>query len=74
MRRRSKATPGTSAISLVYGDWSAFFIRDVDGLRFERSLEYGFNKDLVYYRAIIRTDCLLVDNTGAVSTYKGGTS
>ncbi|MDE2469704.1 MAG: phage major capsid protein, partial [Bradyrhizobium sp.] len=68
------ATPAINAVSMVFGDWSTYFIRDVSGLRFERSLDFGFDKDLVYYRAIIRTDGRLLDDTGSVSTYKGGTA
>ena len=65
---------GTSATSIAFGDFSTYFIRDVEGLRFERSDEYLFNKDQAAFRAILRTDGLLLDTTGAIGTYKGGTS
>lgn len=65
---------GTAATSLAFGDFAAYFIRDVDGLRFERSLDYAFNTDLVTFRALIRTDGVLLDTTGAIGTYLGGTA
>lgn len=65
---------GTSATSIVFGDFSPFFIRDVDGLRFERSVDYAFNTDLVTFRAIIRTDSRLLDLTAPLAAYKGGTA
>jgi len=60
--------------SIAFGDFAAYFIRDVDGIRFERSVDYAFNTDLVTYRAIQRTDGRLLDTTGAIGTYKGGTA
>jgi HK97 family phage major capsid protein len=64
----------TNATAIAFGDWATFFIRDVEGLRFERSIEYGFNTDMVYFRAIIRTDGLLLDTTGSIGSYVGGTA
>ena len=65
---------GTSATSIVFGDFSPFFIRDVNGLRFERSVDFAFNTDLVTFRAIIRTDSRLLDLTAPLAAYKGGTA
>lgn len=67
-------TPASNATSIAFGDFSTYFIRDVAGLRFERSLDYAFNSDQLAYRAIWRTDGLLLDTTGAIGTYKGGTA
>jgi HK97 family phage major capsid protein len=64
---------GTSATSVAFGDFSAYKIRDVGSLRFERSDEFAFQNDLVTYRAIIRTDGDLLDLTGAIGTFKHGT-
>ena len=60
--------------SILFGDFSPYFIRDVNGLRFERSVDYAFNTDLVTYRAILRTDGRLLDLTGAIANYVGGTA
>lgn len=56
----------TAKKTVVFGDFSTYYIRDVESLRFEQSLEYAFNTDLVTFRALIRTDGDLVDTTGAV--------
>jgi len=56
------------AESIAFGDMSRFFIRLVNGVRFERSDEFRFQNDLVAFRCIIRLDAALVD-TGAVKTF-----
>jgi HK97 family phage major capsid protein len=63
-----------SAKSLVFGDFSQFFVRFAGGVRFERSDDYAFNTDLVTFRALLRADCSLVDLTGAVKYFAGGAS
>lgn len=67
-------TPASNATSIAFGDFSTYFIRDVAGLRFERSVDYAFNTDQVAYRALLRTDGDLLDLTGAIANYKGGTA
>ena len=62
-----------NATAIAWGDWSAFFVRLVDGIRFERSNEYAFGTDLVTFRAYLRTDALLLDKN-AMATYVGGTA
>ena len=57
--------------SVVFGDFSAYYIRDVRELRVERSDDYTFNQDLVMFRALLRTDGDLVDATGAIKHYVG---
>jgi HK97 family phage major capsid protein len=64
----------TSAFSIVFGDFSQFFVRLVGGVRFERSDDFAFGSDLVSFRAILRGDGALVDQTGAIKAYKGPTS
>jgi len=68
------AATGTSAKSVLFGDFSQYFVRFVNGVRFERSDDYAFNSDLVTYRAILRADGDLVDTTGAVKHFAGGAS
>lgn len=57
----SFATQGSAARSVAFGDFSAYYIRDAGNLRVERSDDYGFNTDLVYFRAVLRTDAGLID-------------
>jgi HK97 family phage major capsid protein len=66
------AAVGLSAKSVVFGDLAAYFVRVVNGVRFEQSLDYAFNADLVTFRCIIRADGILVDQTGAVKHFIGG--
>jgi HK97 family phage major capsid protein len=57
-----------AAESIAFGDMSKYFIRIVNGVRFERSDEFRFQDDLVAFRCILRLDGALVD-TGAVKTF-----
>ena len=66
------AAIAADAESILFGDISRYFVRLVNGIRFERSDEYAFNTDLVTFRAVLRGDGLLVDQTGAVKTFTGG--
>lgn len=65
---------GTASTSIAVGDFSTYFIRDVGGFRFERSDDYAFNQDLVTYRVALRTDGDLLDLTGSIGNYLGGTA
>lgn len=68
------ADPATSAVSVLFGDLSKYFIRDVRGVRIERSEDYAFNTDLVSWRFLFRTDGDLIDETGAVKHFVGAAS
>ncbi|WP_371612881.1 phage major capsid protein [Streptomyces clavifer] len=68
------AAVALGAKSVAFGDFSQYFVRMAGGVRFERSDDYAFNSDLVTYRAIIRADGLLIDQTGAVKVFAGGAS
>jgi HK97 family phage major capsid protein len=57
-----------AAESIAFGDMSKYFVRIVNGVRFERSDEFRFQNDLVAFRCIVRLDGALVD-TGAVKTF-----
>ena len=65
------AAVGTSAKPILFGDFSQYFIRLAGGVRFERSDEYSFDKDLVTFRTLLRADGALVDLTGAIKWYQG---
>jgi HK97 family phage major capsid protein len=57
---------------IAFGAMDRYFIRIVNGVRFERSDEFRFQNDLVAFRCIIRLDAALVD-LGAVRTFVGTT-
>jgi HK97 family phage major capsid protein len=63
------AAPGVSTKSVVFGDFTQYFVRIAGGVRFERSDDYAFNTDLVTFRALLRGDATLVDLTGAVKVF-----
>jgi HK97 family phage major capsid protein len=54
--------------SIAFGDISRYFVRIVNGVRFERSDEFAFQTDLVSFRCIIRLDGALID-TGSLKTF-----
>lgn len=70
----SVAAVGSAAKSVLFGDFSQYFVRQVESIRFERSDDYAFNTDLVTFRAVLRGDGDLVDTTGAVVSFTGGTA
>ena len=52
-----------NAKSVLFGDWSRYFVRIVNGVRFERSDDFAFTSDLVTFKATIRLDAALVDTS-----------
>ncbi|MFD4658023.1 phage major capsid protein [Kitasatospora sp. NPDC058444] len=60
-----------TAKSILFGDFSTYFVRQVEAVRFERSDDYAFNSDLITYRAILRGDGDQIDTTGAIKYYAG---
>ncbi|WP_088319563.1 phage major capsid protein [Kineosporia sp. R_H_3] len=68
------AAVGLSARSILFGDFSRYFVRQVGPIRFARSDDYAFGNDLVTFRALARLDGALVDTTGAVKAFVGGAS
>lgn len=65
------AGTGLAAKSVLFGDLSAYAVRVVNGIKFERSDEFAFDTDQITFRATIRGDGLLVDQTGAVKHFIG---
>lgn len=53
-----------NAKSIIFGDWSRYFVRMVNGIRFERSDDFAFGSDLVSFRCLLRVDGALVDTSG----------
>lgn len=68
------AAVGLAAKSVAFGDLSTYLVRMVNGVRFERSVDFAFDADLVTYRCLVRADGILVDQTGAVKHFLGGAS
>jgi HK97 family phage major capsid protein len=68
------AAIGLNGKSIIFGDISQFFVRIAGGVRFERSDEFAFSTDLVSFRALLRADSLLIDQTGAVKYFLGAAS
>lgn len=60
--------------SVLFGDFSQYFIRLAGGIRFERSDDFAFDTDLVTFRALMRADAAMVDLTGAIKYFVGGAS
>lgn len=66
-------TQAAGATPIAFGDFSAYYaIRDAGALRFERSDDFGFNRDVVAFRALLRTDAKQVINgtDAAVKVYQ----
>jgi len=68
------AAVATSAKSVIFGDISAYYVRIAGGVRFERSDDFAFQSDLVTFRAVVRGDGILADQTGAVKVFVGAAS
>jgi HK97 family phage major capsid protein len=64
---------GTSAKSILAGDWAAYRVRVAGGLNVAQSSDYQFNLGLVNYRFQIRVDGDLMD-TSAIKHYVGATA
>lgn len=60
-----------NAKSVIFGDLSTYYVRLVNGIRFERSDEFRFDTDQVAFRCLVRGDGLLLDQSGAVKHYVG---
>lgn len=65
------ASVALSAKSVLFGDISTYFVRIAGGVRFERSDDFAFDSDQVTFRAIVRADGELADQTGAVKLFVG---
>ncbi len=66
------AAVAAAAKSVAFGDFSQYYVRLAGGVRFERSDDFKFDNDQVAFKAVVRGDGLLVDQTGAIKTFTGG--
>jgi HK97 family phage major capsid protein len=55
------AAIGSANESVAFGDFNGFIIRDVENIRIERSDDFAFSRDMIAFRAILRTDSDLID-------------
>ena len=67
------AATGTGAKSVIFGDMSAYYVRQVRGIDFARDDSVGFLNDLITFRVTWRGDGNLPDAT-AVKYFQGGAS
>jgi HK97 family phage major capsid protein len=67
------AAPAVGAKSVVFGDLASYYVREVGGIRLDRSDDYAFANDQVTFRYTWRGDGALVQNSH-VKYFKGGAS
>ena len=60
-----------SARSVLFGDFSRYFVRQVKDIRFERSDDFAFNADLATFKCVLRGDGGLADQSGAIKAFVG---
>ncbi|MEZ5409577.1 MAG: phage major capsid protein [Acidimicrobiales bacterium] len=65
------AAVALSARSVLFGDFSRYFVRQVRDIRFERSDDYAFNQDVTTFRCLLRGDGGLADTSGALKAFVG---
>ena len=65
------AAVALGAKSVIFGDFSAYFVRIAGGIRFERSSDFAFNTDQITFKAVLRGDGILADQTGAIKVFVG---
>lgn len=62
---------GLAAKSILYGDFDAYKYRQVKSIRFEQSKDVKFFEDQVVFKAVVRGDGILADQTGALKYFQG---
>lgn len=67
------ASAATGAKSVIFGDLKSFYVRQVGGIRLDRSDDFAFSSDLVTFRATWRGDGAL-PQTSHVKFFKGAAS
>jgi len=54
---------GSAVKSVIFGNLSSYFVRQVGGIRIDRSDDYAFNQDLITFRASVRLDGNLIQTS-----------
>lgn len=62
----------TGAASVLFGDFSRYWVRQVNGVSFEASRDFHWDTDVTTFRAIWRATGATVDVTGALKSFVGG--
>lgn len=70
----SMPSPALSAKSVLFGHIPSYFVREVNGIDVAVSDDFAFDYSVRTFRVTLRTDGLLVDQTGAVKHFVGGAS
>lgn len=65
------AAVALSARSVLFGDFSRYFVRQVKDIRFERSDDFAFTSDLATFKCVLRGDGGLADTSGAIKAFVG---
>jgi HK97 family phage major capsid protein len=56
-------TTATGAKSVLFGDFSQYYVRRAGGVRFEASQDFKFDYDVTTFKVTVRTDGVLMDPT-----------
>jgi hypothetical protein len=70
----SVASTATSAKSILFGAMDRYYIREVNGIDVAISDDFAFDYSVRTFRVTLRTDGVLIDQTGAVKHFVGGAS
>lgn len=57
------AATAVNAVSMIFGDFSMYYVRLVNDVRVEWSTEYAWDTDLVSVKAVLRADGDAIDDT-----------
>ena len=58
-------------MTVYAADHPGLFYRIAGGIRFERSSDFAFNTDQITFKAVLRGDGILADQTGAIKVFVG---
>lgn len=67
----STANTGTTAKSILFGAMDRYYIREVNGIDVAISDDFAFDYSVRTFRVTLRTDGVLIDQTGAVKHFIG---
>lgn len=67
------ADPAVSAKSVIFGHLPSYYVRQVGGIKLDRSDDYAFQNDLITFRSTARIDGNLIQ-TSHVKHFVGGAS
>jgi HK97 family phage major capsid protein len=68
----SMANPAATVKSVLFGHLPSYFVREVNGIEVAVSDDFAFDYSVRTFRVSLRTDGVLVDQTGAVKHFVGG--